>query len=90
MSIVATLLGEIEAFCRQADITESIFGRRAVDDSKFVARLRSGKGVTVATVERVRAYMSAEGSAHPGAPGASAAVSAAASPTAASEAGDAS
>lgn len=65
MSIVASLLAEIESFCRERGITESTFSRRAVSDGKFVARLRAGKGITVATVDRVRDYIAAERAAAP-------------------------
>ncbi len=57
MATVANLLSEIEAYCKDAAIRESTFGTKAVNDGKFVARLRDGAGVTVATVERVRAYI---------------------------------
>lgn len=57
MTTVSALLADIDAFLREAQIAESTFGRRAVNDGKFVGRLREGAGVTVATVERVRAYI---------------------------------
>ena len=40
------LINEIEQFCRHAGIAESTFGRQAVNDGKFVGRLRDGRGVT--------------------------------------------
>lgn len=55
----ADLISRIEAFCRQAEIAESTFGRRAVNDGKFVGRLRDGKRVTTATISRVETYLSA-------------------------------
>ena len=51
------LLLDIEAYCRRCAIAESTFGRRAVNDGKFVARLRGGKGMTLATLERVQNFM---------------------------------
>jgi hypothetical protein len=51
------LLHEIEDYCRQAEIAESTFGRHAINDGKLCARLRSGKNVTLATAERVKAYI---------------------------------
>lgn len=60
MSIVDALLSEIESFCVESGISESTFSRRAVNDGKFVGRLRGGKGITVATVDRVRAYIARE------------------------------
>jgi len=51
------LLQEIAGFCRAAGMAESTFGRRAVNDGKFVPRLRFGGRVTTLTADRVRAYM---------------------------------
>src|SRR5262249_49319706 len=36
------LVSEIVAFCRRVGMAESTFGRRAVNDGKFVSRLRVG------------------------------------------------
>lgn len=52
------LLREIDAFCRTHTLAESTFGRLAVNDGKFVGRLKNGGKVTTSTVERVRAFMS--------------------------------
>jgi hypothetical protein len=52
------LLREIDAFCRVHTLAESTFGRLAVNDGKFVGRLKNGGKVTTSTVERVRAFMS--------------------------------
>jgi SAM-dependent methyltransferase len=52
------LLQEIASFCRRVGMAESTFGRRAVNDGKFVTRLRFGGRVTTHTVERVRSFMS--------------------------------
>lgn len=60
MSTVTALLSEIDAFLRDAGVAETTFGRHAVNDGKFVGRLREGAGITVATVDRVRAYIAAE------------------------------
>ena len=57
MSTVTDLLTEIDAFISEAKIAETTFGRRAVNDGKFVGKLRTGAGITVATVDRVRAYI---------------------------------
>jgi SAM-dependent methyltransferase len=57
------LLQEIAAFCRGRGIAESTFGRRAVNDGKFVARLRFGGGITTHTARRVRAFMTRESAA---------------------------
>ncbi|CAN0574643.1 unnamed protein product, partial [Laminaria digitata] len=48
----ADLIRRIEAYCRRAEIAESTFGRRAVNDGKFVGRLREGKRVTTRTISR--------------------------------------
>lgn len=52
------LIARIESYCRRAEIAESTFGRHAVNDGKFVGRLRDGKGVTTATIARIEAYLS--------------------------------
>jgi len=51
------LLLDISNFCRRVGMAESTFGRRAVNDGKFVTRLRFGGRVTTHTVERVRAFI---------------------------------
>jgi hypothetical protein len=51
------LLREIDEFCRVHTVAESTFGRLAVNDGKFVGRLKNGGKVTTTTVERVRAFM---------------------------------
>jgi SAM-dependent methyltransferase len=56
------LLQEIAGFCRGVGMAESTFGRRAVNDGKFVARLRFGGRVTTHTVERVRLFIARHGS----------------------------
>src|SRR5437867_3355297 len=53
------ILSQITEFCRQADMAESTFGRRAVNDGKLVARLRAGKRITTDTLERIQAYVAA-------------------------------
>ena len=53
------LLSQISEFCRQADMAESTFGRQAVNDGKLVHRLREGKRITIDTLERIQAYISA-------------------------------
>jgi hypothetical protein len=55
------LIEQIEAFCRAEGIAESTFGRQAVNDGKFVGRLRDGKGVTTTTVARVQKYIVRQG-----------------------------
>ncbi len=60
MSTTETLLAEIAAFCSEFRIPESTFGRRAMNDGKFVERVRQGGGLTVANLDRIRAYMDSE------------------------------
>ncbi len=52
------LLREIGAYCRDAGLAETTFGRLAVNDGKLVARLRDGGRITGRTLQRVRAYIS--------------------------------
>ena len=51
------LIADIERYCRDHEIAESTFGRLAVNDGKFVGRLRAGRGVTTRTIERVRDFL---------------------------------
>src|SRR6201997_2260283 len=53
------ILSQISEFCRQADMAESTFGRRAVNDGKLVHRLREGKRITIAPLDRIQAYIAA-------------------------------
>ena len=52
-----SLLNQVSDFCRQTGMAESTFGRRAVNDGKFVSRLRMGGRITLETVERVSNFM---------------------------------
>jgi SAM-dependent methyltransferase len=51
------IIQEITAFCREAGLAESTFGRRAVNDGKLTARLRNGGRVTTETVDRIHTFM---------------------------------
>src|SRR5436305_10238583 len=53
------ILAQISEFCRHADMAESTFGRRAVNDGKLVARLREGKRITIDTLDRIEAFIAA-------------------------------
>jgi SAM-dependent methyltransferase len=53
----AALLARIGEFCRAHSLAESTFGRLAVNDGKFVARLRDGGRVREATLARVEAFL---------------------------------
>lgn len=56
------LLCEIEEFLIMRKMAESTFGRLAVNDGKFMPRLRLGKNMTVSTIERVREFIRARAS----------------------------
>jgi hypothetical protein len=62
------LLDSIADFCRRTGMAESTFGRRAVNDGKFVARLRDGARVTPETLERVAGFLASRGERTPVAP----------------------
>ena len=55
------LLEEISAFCKTENIAESTFGKRAVNDGKFVARLKDGARVTPETWGRVAGFLEKNG-----------------------------
>jgi len=63
-----TLLDSIAEFCQRHGVAESTFGRRAVNDGKFVSRLRDGARVTPETLERVSAFLGRHGATAPAAP----------------------
>jgi hypothetical protein len=52
-----TLLQEISEYCRRVGMAESTFGRLAVNDGKFVSRLKYGGRITTETLHRVQTYM---------------------------------
>ena len=62
------LLYSISEFCRRSGMAESTFGRRCVNDGKFVARLRDGARITPETLERVSAFLTTQGVAAPATP----------------------
>ncbi|MFT5139013.1 MAG: hypothetical protein ACI9H8_001160 [Lysobacterales bacterium] len=57
----SSLLATIVEFCRQGKMAESTFGRRSVNDGKFVSRLRAGSRVTPETWEKVTTFITANG-----------------------------
>src|SRR4029077_6572629 len=60
MTVQAELLIEIEAFlAKRGDMAETTFGRLAVNDGKFVRRLRDGCNMTLAPIGRTREFMKA-------------------------------
>lgn len=54
------LLTEIDSYCEAAGMKETTFGRLAVNDGKFVGRLRDGKDITIGTFERIRDFIAAK------------------------------
>jgi hypothetical protein len=66
METGGTLLGSISDFCQRMGMAESTFGRRAVNDGKFVARLRDGARVTPETLSRVNQFIAKHGLSGPG------------------------
>lgn len=53
----AAFLAEVNLFLAESGIAATALGRAAVNDGHFVRRLRERRGVTLATVGRVRTYM---------------------------------
>jgi hypothetical protein len=53
----SALLKEITDYCREAGLAESTFGKLAVNDGKFVNRLREGGRITTNTLERIRGFI---------------------------------
>lgn len=51
------LLTAIETFCAKHQMAETTFGRKAVNDGKFVGRIRDGGRVWPETIERVEAFI---------------------------------
>lgn len=51
------LISEIEDFAEQREIAPATVTSRAVGNSRLYARLKSGKGCTLAVAERLRAFM---------------------------------
>lgn len=50
-------LQEIDAFLAHTGMTQSQLGDMAVNDAKFVPRIRAGSSLTVRTLDRVREFM---------------------------------
>jgi hypothetical protein len=51
------LLQEISAYCRDAGLAETTFGRLVVNDGKLLSRLRYGRRITTATLDRIQSYI---------------------------------
>jgi hypothetical protein len=57
MDTRSQLLRDIEAFVAERGMAESTFGRQAVNDGKFVSRLRRRANMTLDVVERAQDFM---------------------------------
>ena len=55
------LVAEISAYCREAKLAETTFGRLSVNDGKLVNRLKNGSRVTLETIEKVRSFIANHG-----------------------------
>ncbi|OGA31597.1 MAG: hypothetical protein A3G80_10155 [Betaproteobacteria bacterium RIFCSPLOWO2_12_FULL_62_13b] len=53
----AALLQEITHYCRSVGLAESTFGKLAVNDGKFVNRLRDGGRITTVTLDRIKGFI---------------------------------
>ncbi|WP_417790674.1 hypothetical protein [Terasakiella pusilla] len=55
---IENLLAEIDLYCERKGIKPTTFGIHAMNDGKFVSRLRKGGSVRVETLDRVKEFMS--------------------------------
>ena len=55
------MLTAVIEFCKEYKMAESTFGRKAVNDGKFVSRLRTGARVTPETFEKVKKFINSSG-----------------------------
>ena len=54
------LLADIESFVALEGVAETTFGKRAMNDGKFVDRLRAGDNMTERSLRRARSYLDAK------------------------------
>ena len=54
------LIQEIDAFLADSDMAESTFGRKAVNDGKFVNRIRNGGDVSIRIANQVLVFIASE------------------------------
>ena len=57
MSTREDLLNEIETFLKETGMSATRFGDDAMGDRPLVMRLRAGRDVKLATVDKIRAFM---------------------------------
>ncbi len=48
---------EIEEYCHRMQMAKSTFGLKVVNDGKLISRLKDGKGITLANVNKIQEYM---------------------------------
>lgn len=59
-AFAAALCRRVEAFLAETGMKPSTFGRRSVNDSKIVPRLRQDCGLTLNTARRIEKFMREE------------------------------
>lgn len=57
-SIRQALLTRAAAYCESANTSFSAIGKEAVNDTKFLARVRDGKGFNIDTYHKVATWLS--------------------------------
>ena len=57
MSTREDLLNEIETFLTDTGMSATRFGDEAINDRALVMRLRAGRDLKLATVDKIRAFM---------------------------------
>lgn len=57
MSMHHNFMAELEAFLSSCSLTETTFGKQAVNDGKLIGRLRAGGDITLRTADRLRDWM---------------------------------
>lgn len=58
MGLRDQLLSDILEFCGETKMAESTFGLYAVNDGKFVRRLRAGRDVNTETIDKIHKFIS--------------------------------
>ena len=54
----ADLISRVETYCRARGISESTFGKYALNSGHLMRRIREGKPITRATEDRIVGYIS--------------------------------
>jgi hypothetical protein len=65
MDAQTELLTEIETFLSERKIADTTFGRLAVNDGKFVSRLRGRRNMTLGTISKAKAFIASSRAAQP-------------------------